>query len=143
MKAQFIFENIERLKNIPYSHGTHFFEDLLDVGKTKALGYLPISSIEEIGDKEAEDDLITWAEENNFKHKTIHGGDVYFGALYIWDEQMLQNLLNKHKNILEKAGIPTNTDDYVDYIEHETVDQNKYPVAYRIVGITFNDKRFR
>jgi len=150
MKAQFVLENIERLRNVDAGNSafniakTDLFGDLLDVGKKKALGYLPLGSIRTYGGKTAEKDLINWAKEQGLKYKKILGGTTHIGALYIWDEDMLMNILKKYEDVLEEAGVPTNdTEDYVDFIEHNYVIESEYPEAYRAVGKTFNDKRFR
>jgi hypothetical protein len=143
MKAKFIFENIDKLRNINYSHGEDFFSSLLDVGVKKAVGYLPLGSIKELGGNKAYEQLIKWAKENNLQQKTIRNGETFQGALYFWDEKMLQNILDKYKDVLENAGIPITTEDYIDYIERNTVFSHKFPTAYRVIGLTFNDKRFR
>jgi len=150
MKAKFVFENIERLRNIDASNpafniiNSDIFGDLLDVGTKKALGYLPLGTIQKYGDKKAERDLIEWAKEQGLKYKKILGGSTAIGALYIWDEQMLMGILKKYKDVLKKAGVPTDdTEDYVDFIEHILVHEPEYPEAYKVIGKTFNDKRFR
>lgn len=150
MKAKFVFENIERLRNVDASKpsfnivNTDLFSDLLDVGTKKALGYLPLSSIRKYGGETAEQDLINWAEEQGLKHKKILGGTTYIGALYIWDEDMLTKILKRYEDILNDAGVPTDTtEEYVDFIEHYLVHEPEYPEAYKVIGKTFNDKRFR
>jgi len=150
MKAKFVFENIDYLRNTDASNpafniiNSDIFGDLLDVGSKKALGYLPINTILKYGGKNTERDLINWAEEQGLRHKKILGGTTYIGALYIWDEQMLMGILKKYKDVLKKAGVPTDdTEDYVDFIEHILVHEPEYPEAYKVIGKTFNDKRFR
>ena len=125
--------------NIQY---TDFFKDLLNVGESKALGYLPLRSIREHGGKKARDLLVKWAEAEGLEWEELY--DSTSGALYIWDEEMLAAMLEEYKEELGAAGVDMSSPkNYVRYIDSNTVYSEKYPEAYRAIGKTFNDKRWR
>ena len=117
--------------------------DLLNVGKTKALGYLPIKTIKSYGDENSVNDLVIWAKKNNIKSKLFTTGNVASGALYFWDESKLKKILNKYKSVLKDAGVPIKPYDYVNHIHHNLVPEQQYPMAYKVVGHTFNDSIHR
>ena len=121
-----------------------FMSDLYNVGKTKAVGYLPIPNINKYGNDTVEN-VIEWCKLNNLKYKifTEKEGSTWGGALYVYDYNMLEKILEKHYNILQSANVPLNPDKYVDYIETNIVNNDLFPQAYKIIGLTFNDKRFR
>lgn len=138
-----ISEEIERLRNIQAGRWSdNIFGSLLNVGENKPVGYLPLSTIAQYGDKNALHDLIHWASSMNYKSEIIKNGSTDSGALYIWDANTLTNFLTKYKTILINAGIPTTPDEYVNYIEHYTVSNSQFPDAYAVVGKSFNDSRF-
>ena len=136
--------DIDRLRNIPAPpFSKDIFSDLLNVGVRKSVGYLPLSTIEKYGDADTIFDLITWADENKLNCKSIFTGTTASGAFYVWDCKMLRPLLDKHKEVLVDAGIPLNCYHYVDHIEHVLVPKELYPEAYKVIGLTFADKRFK
>ncbi|MFA5366672.1 MAG: hypothetical protein WC333_02210 [Dehalococcoidia bacterium] len=70
-------------------------------------------------------------------------GQTGSGALYVWDEEMLMNIITHFKDVLTEAKVPVNsTDEFVDYIEHNNISSNIFPLAYEAIGICFNDERF-
>lgn len=141
---EYLKEEIERLRNIQSDQWSNdIFSSLLDVGINKPVGYLPLSTIVMYGGKKARLELIDWAISNGLKYGVFMRGHTASGALYIWDENSLNAMLNKYKDILIEAGVPTEAEEYVRYIEHTHVSEKKYPNAYTVVGKTFNDKRFR
>ena len=138
-----ISEEIQNLRNIQADQWSNdIFSSLLDVGTKKALGYLPISTIIEYGERNAFQVLNQWAKDNGYESQYFKAGTTSSGALYIWDTDMLQEILNQYKNVLTDAGVPIIANQYVEYIEHNTVFDNRFPEAYKVIGITFNDKRF-
>jgi hypothetical protein len=120
-----------------------YSEDLLEVGVSKALGYLPLSTIEEYGGDSAISDLIYDAYDAGNEAKIIDTGTTGSGALYVWNVKMLKAILDEYKNILTEAGVPTEVFDYVWHVEHHLIDSKTHPHAYMVVGLTFNDARFR
>lgn len=138
-----ITEEIQNLRNIQAGQWSNdIFSNLLDVGTRKTVGYLPIETIKKYGGRNVFKELIQWAKDNGYEFKLIKGGHTSSGALYIWDINMLQEILNQYKDVLTDAGVPVTANQYVEYIEHNVVNNNEFPEAYKVIGITFNDKRF-
>ena len=93
------------------------FDSLFDVGRKKAVGYLPLETIRSYGKGIlTANKLILWAYKNKLKPKIYKHGHTGSGALYIWDENMLRELLNIYRDILINANIPPTTDEYIRYI---------------------------
>ena len=120
------------------------FSDLLYVGTKKPMGWLPLSTIKMYGGESAVKDLIDWANKNHYDYKCVSEvrSHVASGALFIWDELMLGEVLDKYKNILTKAGIPIIPENYINYIMEHDVYSHKNLPAYIVVGFTFGDRRF-
>ena len=139
--------SIEELRNVKsngnFHEGEYIFRDLLNVGKTKALGYLPLSTITECGKGTSLSSLIIWACHNNLDYEMYTHGHTGSGALYIWSNNQLEEILIKNKEVLIKAGVPITPKEYVHHIEHNVVFSQVYPDAYIAIGKTFNDRRFR
>ncbi len=126
------------MTRFPYS------EDLLDVGMSKALGYLPLNTIEHYGGESATNDLIMWAYQNKNEAKVFITGNVGSGALYVWNVKMLKEILARYHDVLVSAGVPVDDcETYVWHIQHHLVHSQTHPEAYMVVGLTFNDARFR
>ena len=120
------------------------FTDMLYVGTKKALGYLPLSTIKMCGGEYALKELIDWANENHYDYKCVGEvrAQIASGALFIWDEVMLGEILYKYKNILIKAEIPIIPEDYVEYTMSNVIRSEVNLPAYIVIGLTFNDSRF-
>lgn len=129
----------EELIKLPY------FEDLLNVGKTKMVGYLPIRTMIHYGAKESIGLVQHFAEQNHLDCMIVSEliSNCASGALYIWHPIQLEIFLNNHIQTFTDAGIPTKPDKYVFYIATITVPKDLYPEAYKLIGKTFNDPRFR
>jgi GNAT superfamily N-acetyltransferase len=138
----FLEEEVERLRKITYAGNKYIFDDLLDVGSKKACGYLPLNTIRTYGDNNALNDIIRWAFDNGNEAKIFKTGNVASGALYVWNIKMLEEILYKYKDVLTNANIPIDPDEYIKYIQHNIVYDSEYPQAYKVIGMTFNDKRF-
>jgi hypothetical protein len=125
------------------NYSKQIMSDLYDVGIKKALGYLPIRTISKYGNDTVEN-VINWAKENGKSYQifTEDEGSTSSGSLYVYDVDMLKNMLYLYKEELIKASIPLDPHAYVDYIEKNLVLQQEFPKAYEIIGKTFNDKRF-
>ena len=117
------------------------YNDLFLVGKDKALGYLPISTIEEFG--RDIDFFMRYAKRNKLKSILIPKCNVGSGALYIYSEDMLSNILEENKKALKSANVPHKCKEYVNYIANNVVSYDTNPNAFIAVGKTFNDIRFR
>jgi hypothetical protein len=69
--------------------------------------------------------------------------DIGSGAIYLFDEKWLSEILSKNSKILENAKVPhDNIKKYIMYISNNTVYKDVYPEAYVVIGKTFNDPRF-
>ena len=121
------------------------FTDLLYVGTKKALGWLPLSTIKMYGGEYALKELIDWANENHYDYKCVGEtrSQVASGALFVWDEVMLGEILYKYKDILTKANIPIIPEDYVNYTMSNVIRSEVNLPAYIFIGLTFGDSRFR
>lgn len=148
---QFVYnseiEKIENLlSNVELYNDRNLFNDLLNVGTKKLVGYLPLSTIEKYGGMNAKNLLIKWAELSEYESSIKDYKDGFCctssGALYIYDKPNLQKFLDKYSEILKKANVPIDADEYIDYIEYNTIQNEKFPEAYKIIGMSFNDKRW-
>ena len=120
------------------------FSDLLYVGTKKPMGYLPISTIEFYGGQGALTQLIHWAFENKYDCRSWNEQfcSILSGALFVWDELMLGEVLNKYKDILIEAEIPIEPEAFVKYIVKHTIYSEVDLPVYIIIGYAFGDKRF-
>lgn len=120
------------------------FSDLLYVGTKKPMGYLPLSSIEFYGGQGALTQLIHWVFDNKYDCRSWGERfcNVLSGALFVWDELMLGEVLDKYKDILIKAEIPTEPEAFVKYTVKNTVYSEVNLPVYIIIGYAFGDKRF-
>lgn len=136
---------IEKLRMISVKGCDYIFRDLLDVGTKKAMGYLPLSTMEQYGDSDSVDEIASWAEENHLSYNIYTQSEcsVGSGALFVWDEKMLQEIINKYKDVLIKTNISITPKGFVQHIIHKTVFSEVFPEVYVIIGYAFNDKRFR
>jgi len=122
-----------------------FKGDLLNVGKTKAVGYLPLKTINSYKSPSKED-FIKYAKNNGLGYKEYSEKDssIGSGSLYIWDNDMVMSILSKYNQILKDAKIPTEDPfEYVDYIVKNLILPETHPEAYEVVGKSFNDSRFK
>lgn len=120
-------------------------DDLYLVGKSKSLGYLPLHTLENLCGVSVEE-IKTFANQNNLKYLILKNGecDIHSGAVYVFDDSMLSNILMENRAVLKNAGVPTeNAIDYILFISNNTISSYKYPDAYAAIGKTFNDQRFR
>jgi hypothetical protein len=112
--------------------------DLENVGQTKMLGYLPLSSIEEFCTKEC-DQLIAEAKAKNLaavKFSRYQTTD-YSGSLYIYDREKLQEFLNEPYNhaILKKSRWPTDADKFV--VKVASVEARNPSPLYNLIAFAF------
>ncbi len=122
-----------------------FMSDLYDVGTRKAVGYLPYDNIKIYGNDSVEN-VIAWCKTKNlrYRHFKQHEGTTGAGgAFYVYDYEMLNDILQKYSDILIEANAPTEPDAYIEFVEKNTIFQHLNPELFKVIGITFNDKRFR
>jgi hypothetical protein len=95
-------------------------DDILEVGVSKSIGYAPLDRIARAGYQ-----LQTLRQE--FKLRGIDTiliepsddtgyGHFINGALYVYDKRMLQELLDKKREIVEMSGWPIDAEEFVDRV---------------------------
>lgn len=139
---------IRKILKEEINNNQYIVDDLLAIGKNKPLGYLPLKTMIEKkhdGYDGVVEDVISWADSKGYKHVLCTEQECHIasGALYIYDPLSLSDMLDKYQDILEKANIPTTPDEYVRHIMKKTIYDYKYPEAYKVIGLTFADKRFK
>lgn len=114
-------------------------DDLRRVGETKAVGYLPLAAV---GSSELLVALLDEAATKGLCFETFAEPRCIIGSgsVWVWHRDQLQGLLKQHASALRKAGVPTQAKPYIRHIAKYLIQD---PDAYRVVGLTFNDKRFR
>lgn len=120
-------------------------DDLYNVGKKKSLGYLPVETLTEMCNKSILD-MVDYANKNELKWIIFDYKDCVIGggAIYMYDETMLNKILKEYSSVLTNSGVPCDScDNYINYISKHIVSERKYPEAHRVIGLTFNDIRYR
>ena len=134
---------IKLKKNIPYADDKKkkLLDDLFEVGISKAVGYLPLSTIKKIGGKKFINTLIEYAKRENLDYMLFEFPSAYSSPeLYFYDIKMLNPILSKYKDVLQNAGIPTSPKEYIEYIHEVNVKREEYPEAHYVIAKTFDDK---
>lgn len=119
--------------------------DLYEVGISKSLGYLPLDTLTNKCNKSIQD-MIIFAENNGLKYIAYNKGEcsVGSGAIFIYHEKWLMEILLSNKVVLSDAKVPyDNAIDYINCINNRLIPRENYPKAYEVIGKTFNDFRFR
>ena len=124
------------------SHENSLMNDLYLVGPNKPLGYLPISTIEEI----CHLDIQTVIDECRSRDLTtlLYGEDdcnVASGALFAVDEQSLSQLLQINKELLDAHGWSLEPLEFVNKLNKVTVAYEKYPELYTLIAWAYKDPR--
>jgi len=117
----------------------NYLDDLLNVGKTKSLGYLPLSTITDIC-KSSVKELIEYADKNNLEWVLFSkwSCSIHSGALYLYDRAKLSAILEKNQSALTKANVPTNSVfQYIQHISRVEININTYPEAWAAIHETF------
>jgi len=115
---------------------------LFEVGPHKPMGYLDWETIEDNGyDVEA---LAQHFENSGKRTLMLEPGCGHFpcGALYVYDSESLQALLDKHGDILRAEGWPEHAEAFVALVSGESVNGREHMALYRLIGVAFNDQRF-
>ena len=113
--------------------------DLLLVGKSKMLGYLPINTLVNIC-KTPISQMIEYAKKHDLGYVLVSDESIASGALYFYDKKLLPKFLIRHKNHFSKAHVPwDNPVKFIRYIARYLVQE---PIAYSLIGYAFNDDRF-
>lgn len=115
---------------------------LFEVGPQKPLGYLDLGTIEENGYDVGE--LVEHFENAGKRTLLLEPENRRFpwGALYVYDPEALQALLDTHADILQAEGWPEDADAFVALVSEEPVNGYERKALYRLIGVAFNDQRF-
>ncbi len=114
--------------------------DLNKVGKTKALGYLPVSTLVYILRVTDLNELANSYQEKGLKTKFMYRKNGQLFNLTVWDEQMLQQHLDKNSDLIINEGWPSEADAFVK--KANTTIAEKGPL-YDIIARAYNDKRYQ
>lgn len=88
--------------------------EIRDVGSGKPMGYVLLSKITGVCNT-TPDILIEEAQQKGLKTDVIELRPE-IPALFVWDEEVLQELLDAHKIVLEDADWPTNAQGFVERV---------------------------
>ncbi len=91
----------------------NYLRDLTEVGPDKPVGYLPVETVMLCG--RSVEDMQSELQQKGLQTLLFSERDcnVFSGALYVWDEIALQNHLDCHGPILEAAGWPQETTEFI------------------------------
>ena len=112
--------------------------DLFRVSAQKPLGYLPLSTIRKKGYDPARIRK-TLECEQHLQTLAVGRKDSWInsGGLFAWDEQALQNLLDKHQAILNNAAWPTEAHAFADRVGHIVVERSSNEPLYKLIANAF------
>lgn len=111
-------------------------EDLWDVGPTKPLGYLPVTTIEACGAVVA--DVLKSLQQRGLWAQVLDQGLVVGGALYASDLSALQKLLDGQKAMLKDVRWPLRAEQFIKYVATVQVADS----ASTLIAIAFRDGRY-
>ena len=116
--------------------------DTLDVGPDKPMGYDMLSGLRERGYTMLDiETLIKYLKDRGLAVKMSPSKRTEGSALYAYDTEALQQLLDSNRDVLIDADWPTKADDFVDKVMQEYAPSGT--TLYELVGKAFNDERFR
>ncbi len=92
----------------------HVLESLTRVGPEKAVGYLPLSTVQNLLELDV-DDVIAGAIARGLKALRLEEGDccVRSGALYLYDPAALERVLGLAETTLMELGFPIDAEGFV------------------------------
>jgi hypothetical protein len=113
------------------------FGNLAEVGGAKPLGYLPLATIKNHLDLDA-DALADSFVKQGLKAKVFQPNEccIKSGALYVFDPPVPQQVLDAASVVLENSSWPTDAELFVNQVAKIWVDQNQpvYAVIRRAFG---------
>ena len=114
-----------------------YLNHLLDIGPDKPMGYLPLNDIRNLC-KVNYIELMNYLKQKGLEVKKWDRSfcSVGSGALYAYDKNSLQNLLDHNFSILDDADWPRKADEFV--VKVATTYANK-PFLYDLVADAFGD----
>lgn len=117
--------------------------DLYQVGPQKPLGYLPIDTLIDIC-KVNPEHLEQELQNKGLKTLKLNEKEsnvAYHGALFTYDENALQKLLNEHHDVLEQAGWPSDSESFVRNLRIRVSNDNT--PLFNLIADAFGDKKNR
>ena len=118
-------------------------DDLFKVGPKKPLGYLPLKTIRSCGFKPGEVASDLEGRQLQTRFCTKEECKIAGGALYVWDHDALNRLLDTHRSILERHKWGVTPDEFVQDAITKDVPRDSHPELYALVGQAFSDRRFK
>lgn len=114
-----------------------FYKDIFNVGKTKALGYLPKTYF----DKKGRDInyFIEFAIDNNLEFYICNRFNN--STIVVYHKKWLEALLYSNKEVVQKSGLSLTDDKFVEFIMEYDVDYDKNTELYMLIAMAFNDPR--
>ena len=111
-----------------------------ELGPNKPMGYLPVESLKHYYEVDVAAE-IERAHTNGYRTilfpatETLMGSE---GALFVWHEEALQQLLARNRKFLEELGWSTNTESFVRHVAREWVPENT--PLYNLIADAFGDR---
>jgi len=114
---------------------THLLDDVLQVGKQKAIGYV----VDYTKYSTKEFDMQTIANQLSSQGKLIRIVDLNeMKLLWVGDKQMIKSILNKNASLTSNNGWPLDAEQFFNRIAVEDIDHTDNPEMYHVVCDLFN-----
>lgn len=124
-------------EKLPLIEKERTLNDLRNVGINKALGYLAKDIINACGidPEEIKKEL----KERGICVVELNGRDtnIYSGAVYVYDLNMLKEILERNKSILEEHNWPTEPESFIKNLKRQAPSNTK---LFDIIADAFGDK---
>lgn len=115
-----------------------FYKDIFNVGKTKALGYLPKTYFNEKG--RDINYFIEFAIDNSLEFYICNRFDN--PTIVVYHKKWLEALLYSNKEVVQESGLSLNADEFVEFVmEYDDVDYDKNTELYILIAMAFNVPR--
>lgn len=117
---------------------TKILDHLIKVGADKPVGYLPIETISQTCDTDPME-LKEKLEQKGLKTLLLNQeeSNVHRGALFVYDENALNHLLNAHREILIKEGWPTDAESFIRNLKNTAAKKTE---LFDLIADSFGDK---
>lgn len=113
-------------------------KDIFNVGKTKALGYLPKTYFNEKG--RDINYFIEFAIDNSLEFYICNRFDN--PTIVVYHKKWLEALLYSNKEVVQESGLSLNADEFVEFVmEYDDVDYDKNTELYILIAMAFNGPR--
>lgn len=132
-------EALTKQYNLLKAVENEFYKDIFQVGKTKALGYLPESYFKNTGR-----DLNYFIEYAINRKLSFHITDAKYTSriIAVYDKKWIEKLLYANQDILYKNNLPFDADNFVKFItDGKSVDYEDNMELFLLIAMAFNDNR--